>query len=172
MSIVTEGSNYWGRWNRTWGDRNDDTHVFPRINKFPKNISKVFWSAPSVEWTTNDGHLNDIFYLNRAIPRLSGNQGLSIQTGLAGGGTRYNAGTWKILYVKNKEGSKNKPDLSKVDLTWDFNQQKFNASHFQNQEHKSSWIVSITSNNGNPLLYDPLNYYAMLGPFRAPELPE
>ncbi|MDW2912409.1 DUF1410 domain-containing protein, partial [Mesomycoplasma ovipneumoniae] len=172
LSIVTEGSNYWGRWNRTWGDRNDDTHVLPRINKFPKNISKVFWSAPSVEWTTNDGHLNDIFYLNRAIPRLSGNQGLSIQTGLAGGGTRYNAGTWKILYVKNKEGSKNKPDLSKVDLTWDFNQQKFNASHFQNQEHKSSWIVSITSNNGNPLLYDPLNYYAMLGPFRAPELPE
>ncbi|MDW2918181.1 hypothetical protein, partial [Mesomycoplasma ovipneumoniae] len=108
----------------------------------------------------------------RAIPRLSGNQGLSIQTGLAGGGTGYNAGTWKILYVKNKEGSKNKPDLSKVDLTWDFNQQKFNASRFQNQEHKSSWIVSITSNNGNPLLYDPLNYYAMLGPFRAPELPE
>ncbi|MDW2916667.1 hypothetical protein [Mesomycoplasma ovipneumoniae] len=173
LSIVTEGSNYWGRWNRTWGDRNDDTHVLPRINKFPKNISKVFWAAPSVEWTTNDGYLNDIFYLNRAIPRLENNgNGLSIQTGLAGGGTRYNAGTWKILYVKNKEGLKNKPDLSKVDLTWDFNQQKFNASHFQNQEHKSSWIVSITSNNGNPLLYDPLNYYAMLGPFRAPELPE
>ncbi|WP_341491823.1 DUF1410 domain-containing protein [Mesomycoplasma ovipneumoniae] len=183
LSIVTEGSNYWGRWNRTWGDRNDDTHVLPRINKFPKNISKVFWAAPSVEWTTNDGHLNDIFYLNRAIPRLTSDRdnttgynketkNLTIQTGLAGGGTRYNAGTWKILYVKNKDGSISKPDLSRVDLTWDFGQQKFSAPNFENKPHKSSWIVSITSNDGKPLLYDPLNYYAMLGPFRAPELPE
>ncbi len=171
-SIVTEGSNYWGRWNRTWGDRNDDTHVLPRINKFPKNISKVFWSAPSVEWTTNDGHLNDIFYLNRAIPRLTNNNtsNLSIQTGDSW--SRYNGGTWKILYVKNKEGSKNKPDLSKVDLTFNWGQQNFNAPQFENQQGKSSWIVSITSNTGHPLLYDPLNYYAMLGPFKPPELPE
>ncbi|WNM16203.1 hypothetical protein [Mesomycoplasma ovipneumoniae] len=172
LSIVTEGSNYWGRWNRTWGDRNDDTHVLPRINKFPKNISKVFWVAPSVEWTTNDGHLNDIFYLNRAIPRLSGNQGLSINTGLPSGGTQYRGGTWTILYVKNKEGSKDKPDLSKVNLTFDSGQQNFNAPQFENQQHRSSWIVSITSSGGNPLLYDPLNYYAMLGPFKPPELPE
>ncbi|MDW2924568.1 DUF1410 domain-containing protein, partial [Mesomycoplasma ovipneumoniae] len=172
LSAINEGSNYWGRWHRTWGDRNDDTHVLPRINKFPKNISKVFWSAPSVEWTTNDGHLNDIFYLNRAIPRLNNTRNLSITTGIANGGTRYTAGVWKILYVKNKQGDQTKPDLSKVDLSWDFNQQKFNAPQFENQEHKSSWIVSITSNNGLPLLYDPLNYYAMLGPFRPPELPE
>ncbi|WP_341491244.1 hypothetical protein [Mesomycoplasma ovipneumoniae] len=172
LSAINEGSNYWGRWHRQWGDRNDDTHVLPRINKFPKNISKVFWSAPSVEWTTNDGHLNDIFYLNRAIPRLNNTRNLSITTGIANGGTRYTAGVWKILYVKNKQGDQTKPDLSKVDLSWDFNQQKFNAPQFENQEHKSSWIVSITSNNGLPLLYDPLNYYAMLGPFRPPELPE
>ncbi|WP_337903064.1 DUF1410 domain-containing protein [Mesomycoplasma ovipneumoniae] len=172
LSAINEGSNYWGRWHRQWGDRNDDTHVLPRINKFPKNISKVFWSAPSVEWTTNDGHLNDIFYLNRAIPRLNNTRNLSITTGIANGGTRYTAGVWKILYVKNKQGAQTKPDLSKVDLSWDFNQQKFNAPQFENQEHKSSWIVSITNNNGLPLLYDPLNYYAMLGPFRPPELPE
>ncbi|WP_337902447.1 DUF1410 domain-containing protein [Mesomycoplasma ovipneumoniae] len=172
LSIVNEGSNYWGRWNRTWGDRNDDTHVLPRINKFPKNISKVFWSAPSVEWTTNDGHLNDIFYLNRAIPTLSGNQGLSINTGLPSGGTQYRGETWTILYVKNKEGSKDKPDLSKVNLTFNSGQQNFNAPQFENQQHRSSWIVSITSNTGHPLLYDPLNYYAMLGPFKPPELPE
>ncbi|WP_337902240.1 hypothetical protein, partial [Mesomycoplasma ovipneumoniae] len=133
--------------------------------------------------TTNDGHLNDIFYLNRAIPRLTSDRdnttgynketkNLTIQTGLAGGGTRYNAGTWKILYVKNKDGSISKPDLSRVDLTWDFGQQKFSAPNFENKPHKSSWIVSITSNDGKPLLYDPLNYYAMLGPCRAPELPE
>ncbi|WP_341517454.1 hypothetical protein [Mesomycoplasma ovipneumoniae] len=143
LSIVTEGSNYWGRWNRTWGDKNDDTHVLPRINKFPKNISKVFWSAPSVEWTTNDGHLNDIFYLNRAIPRLSGNPGLSINTGLPNGGTQYRGGTWTILYVKNKEGSKNKPDLSKVNLTFNSGQQNFNAPQFVNQQGRSSWIISI-----------------------------
>uniref|UniRef100_UPI00308061D7 hypothetical protein n=1 Tax=Mesomycoplasma ovipneumoniae TaxID=29562 RepID=UPI00308061D7 len=144
----------------------------PRINKFPKNISKVFWSAPSVEWTTNDGHLNDIFYLNRAIPTLTNNNtsNLSIQTGDSW--SRYNGGTWKILYVKNKEGSKNKPDLSKVDLTFNWGQQNFNAPQFENQQGKSSWIVSITSNTGHPLLYDPLNYYAMLGPFKPPELPE
>uniref|UniRef100_UPI00308007B4 hypothetical protein n=1 Tax=Mesomycoplasma ovipneumoniae TaxID=29562 RepID=UPI00308007B4 len=108
--------------------------VLPRINKFPKNISKVFWSAPSVEWTTNDGHLNDIFYLNRAIPTLSGNQGLSINTGLPSGGTQYRCGTWTILYVKNKEGSKDKPDLSKVNLTFNSGQQNFNAPQFENQQ--------------------------------------
>uniref|UniRef100_UPI0030802AD1 hypothetical protein n=1 Tax=Mesomycoplasma ovipneumoniae TaxID=29562 RepID=UPI0030802AD1 len=155
----------------------------PRINKFTKNISKVFWSAPSVEWTTNDGHLNDIFYLNRAIPRLTSDfdnstgyqrntKNLTIQTGLAGGGTRYNGGTWNILYVKNKEHNQEKPNLSKVNLTWDFNQQKFSAPDFESKNHKSSWIVSITSSNGLPLLYDPLNYYATLGPFWPPELPE
>ncbi|MDO6826411.1 hypothetical protein Q4516_03800, partial [Mesomycoplasma ovipneumoniae] len=183
LSIVNEGSNYWGRWHRVWGDRNDDTHVLPRINKFPKNISKVFWSAPSLEWTTHDGQLNDIFFLNRAIPTLTSDfdnstgyqrntKNLTIQTGLAGGGTRYNGGTWNILYVKNKEHNQQKPDLSKVNLTWDFNQQKFSAPDFESKNHKSSWIVSITSSNGLPLLYDPLNYYAMLGPFWPPELPE
>ncbi|MHA0322490.1 hypothetical protein ACXYVC_03695, partial [Mesomycoplasma ovipneumoniae] len=183
LSIVTQGSDYRRRWNRQWGDSFDDTHAIPRINKFPKDISKVFWSAPSVEWTTNDLQLNDIFFLNRALPRLTNDvdnrtgynwatKNLRIQTGLVGGFTGYNGGTWNILYVKNKDHNRDKPDLSKVSLTWDFGQQQFNAPDFENLAHKSSWIVSITSHDGKPLLYDPINYYDMLGPFWPPELPE
>ncbi|MHA0315905.1 hypothetical protein ACXYVG_03590, partial [Mesomycoplasma ovipneumoniae] len=183
QSIIGEGSNYWNRWHRTWGDRFDDTHLIPLINKFPKNISKVFWSAPSLEWTTNDAQLNDVFFLNRALPKLTSNhdnrtgynwatKNLRIQTGLPGGGTGYNGGNWKVLYVKNKDHNQEKPNLSKVDFRWDFGQQQFNGPDFENQAHKSSWIVSITSDTGHPLLYDPINYYAMLGPFWPPELPE
>ncbi|MEG3826056.1 hypothetical protein MOV3098_02360, partial [Mesomycoplasma ovipneumoniae] len=170
-SIVREGSNYWGRWNQRWGQQWDSDNLIPRINKFPKNISKVFWSAPSLEWTTDDGVLNDVFYLNRAIPKLTnGNRNLSIKTGIPG--TTYNSGNWNILYVKNKEGKENFPHLSKETLVWDSSQQKFNASGFENQQHRSSWIISITNASGSPLLYDPINYYAMLGPFKPPELPE
>ncbi|WP_337899056.1 hypothetical protein [Mesomycoplasma ovipneumoniae] len=174
-SIVNEGSNYWNRWNQRWGQRWDSDNLIPRINKFPKNISKVFWSAPSFEWTTNDGVLNDVFYLNRALPKPQNNYyHFQIQTGLNGAnGTRYNSDGWEILYVKNKQGNNTKPDLSKVDLSWDWWQQKFDAPRFENQEHKSSWIISITHKvTGHPLLYDPINYYAMLGPFKPPELPE
>ncbi|WP_337905170.1 hypothetical protein, partial [Mesomycoplasma ovipneumoniae] len=171
-SIVREGSNYWGRWNQRWGQRWDSDNLIPRINKFPKNISKVFWSAPSLEWTTDDRVLNDVFYLNRAIPKLTnGNiSNLSIKTGIPG--TTYNSGNWNILYVKNKEGKDNFPHLSKETLVWDSSQQKFNASGFENQQDRSSWIISITNASGSPLLYDPINYYAMLGPFKPPELPE
>ncbi|MDW2918751.1 DUF1410 domain-containing protein, partial [Mesomycoplasma ovipneumoniae] len=172
-SIVNEGSNYWNRWNQGWGHRWDSDNLIPRINKFPKNISKVFWSAPSLEWTTDDRVLNDVFYLNRAIPRLQngGTNHLSIQTG--NHWSKYNSNSWDILYIKNKEGKQNFPHLSKETLYWDWNQQKFNAPGFENQQHKSSWIISITNHDtGHPLLYDPINYYAMLGPFRPPELPE
>ncbi|MDW2926321.1 DUF1410 domain-containing protein [Mesomycoplasma ovipneumoniae] len=183
LSIVTQGSDYRRRWNRQWGDSFDDTHAIPRINKFPKDISKVFWSAPSLEWTTNDLQLNDIFFLNRALPRLTSNvnnstgynwatKNLRIQTGLVGGFTGYSGGTWNILYVKNKDHNQENPDLSKVNLTWNSGQQQFNAPDFENLAHKSSWIVSITSHDGKPLLYDPINYYDMLGPFWPPELPE
>ncbi|WP_341504328.1 hypothetical protein [Mesomycoplasma ovipneumoniae] len=173
-SIVSEGTNYWGRWHRRWGDRLDDSNLIPRINKFPKNISKVFWSAPSFEWTTHDGSLNDIFYLNRAIPRLTNNNtsNLSIQTGLVGGGTTYNGQNWDILYIKNKEGTQQYPNLSRETLSWNSWNQSNNAPNFENQEHRSSWIISITNASGSPLLYDPINYYAMLGPFKPPELPE
>ncbi|MDW2909388.1 hypothetical protein R7X09_02810, partial [Mesomycoplasma ovipneumoniae] len=172
-SIVNEGSNYWNRWNQGWGHRWDSDNLIPRINKFPKNISKVFWSAPSLEWTTDDRVLNDVFYLNRAIPRLQngGTNHLSIQTG--NHWSKYNSNSWDILYIKNKEGKQNFPHLSKETLYWDWNQQKFNAPGFENQQHRSSWIISITNHDtGHPLLYDPINYYAMLGPFRPPELPE
>ncbi|WP_044283878.1 hypothetical protein, partial [Mesomycoplasma ovipneumoniae] len=183
QSIIGEGSNYWNRWHRTWGDRFDDTHLIPLINKFPKNISKVFWSAPSLEWTTNDAQLNDVFFLNRALPKLTNDRdnttgynwatkNLRIQTGLPNNGTGYHGGNWKVLYVKNKDHNQEKPNLSKVDFRWDFAQQQFNGPDFENKAHKSSWIVSITSDTGHPLLYDPINYYAMLGPFWPPELPE
>ncbi|WP_341433501.1 DUF1410 domain-containing protein, partial [Mesomycoplasma ovipneumoniae] len=174
-SIVNEGSNYWNRWNQRWGQRWDSDNLIPRINKFPKNVTKVFWSAPSFEWTTNDNVLNDVFYLNRALPRLqNGTSRLSIQTGIGGiGGTHYNGTPWDILYVKNKEGSQQKPTLSKSNLLWDNWWQGWYAADFANDEHKSSWIISITNKGtGHPLLYDPLNYYAMLGPFKPPELPE
>ncbi|MHA0347516.1 DUF1410 domain-containing protein [Mesomycoplasma ovipneumoniae] len=173
-SIVREGANYWERWHRQWGDRLDDSNLIPRINKFPKNISKVFWSAPSFEWTTHDGSLNDIFYLNRAIPRLTNNNtsNLSIQTGLVGGGTTYNGQNWDILYIKNKEGTQQYPNLSRETLSWNSLNQSNNAPNFENAQHRSSWIISITNASGSPLLYDPINYYDMLGPFKPPELPE
>ncbi|WP_341508240.1 hypothetical protein [Mesomycoplasma ovipneumoniae] len=175
-SIVVQGSIYRNRWSQTWGGSWDRDQLIPRINQFPKNISKVFWSAPSFEWTTNDSVLNDIFFLNRALPRLvdsGGTRKLLIQSGRDGsGGTRYDGASWDILYVNNKEGGQAKPNLSKTKLNWDWWHQNSNAPNFENQNHKSSWIISITHAGGWPLLYDPLNYYAMLGPFKPPELPE
>ncbi|MDW2915881.1 hypothetical protein R7Z46_03030, partial [Mesomycoplasma ovipneumoniae] len=173
-SIIREGSNYYNRWTQVWGGVWDSDQLIPRINKFPKHISKVFWSAPSLEWTTNDDVLNDIFFLNRALPRLTnGTSNLLIQTGRGGsGGTWYNGYTWNILYVKNKEGEQTNPSLSKTQLNWDWHNQNSVASGFENKNARSSWIISITAPNGRPLLYDPLNYYAMLGPFKPPELPE
>ncbi|MDW2919475.1 hypothetical protein R7X12_03115, partial [Mesomycoplasma ovipneumoniae] len=174
-SIVNQGRNYWQRWNQRWGQQFDSDNLIPRINKFPKNISKVFWSAPSFEWTTNDSVLNDVFFLNRALPRSQNNNyHFQIQTGLNGaGGTRYTSDNWDILYIKNKEGSNNFPELSRATLHWNWWEQRWESQGFENQQHKSSWIISITHKiTGHPLLYDPLNYYAMLGPFRPPELPE
>ncbi|WP_341491254.1 DUF1410 domain-containing protein [Mesomycoplasma ovipneumoniae] len=175
-SIVVQGSIYRNRWSQTWGGSWDRDQLIPRINQFPKNISKVFWSAPSFEWTTNDSVLNDIFFLNRALPRLvdsGGTRKLLIQSGRDGsGGTRYDGASWDILYVNNKEGGQANPNLSKTKLNWDWWHQNSNAPNFENQNHKSSWIISITHAGGWPLLYDPLNYYAMLGPFKPPELPE
>ncbi|WP_337896249.1 DUF1410 domain-containing protein [Mesomycoplasma ovipneumoniae] len=175
-SIVNQGTNYWNRWNQQRGQRWDSDNLIPRINKFPKNISKVFWSAPSFEWTTNDSVLNDVFFLNRKIPRLTnGNtRNLSIQTGIGStGGTRYDGSNWDILYVKNKDGSNNSPELSKTGFIWNWWNQNTRAADFENQNHKSSWIISITNRQtGHLLLYDPINYYAMLGPFKPPELPE
>ncbi|WP_341495409.1 hypothetical protein [Mesomycoplasma ovipneumoniae] len=110
------------------------------------------------------------------MPRLQHNntRNLWIQTGRGDiGGTHYNGAPWDILYVKNKEGSQQKPTLSKSNLLWDNWWQRWYAADFANDEHKSSWIISITNKDtGHPLLYDPLNYYAMLGPFKPPELPE
>ncbi|WHF53220.1 DUF1410 domain-containing protein [Mesomycoplasma ovipneumoniae] len=174
-SIVNQGRNYWERWNRRWGQQFDSDNLIPRINKFPKNISKVFWSAPSFEWTTNDSVLNDVFFLNRALPRSQNNNyDFWIQTGIGGhGGTPYTSDDWDILYIKNKEGSNNFPELSRATLHWNWWEQRWESQGFENQQHKSSWIISITHKvTGHPLLYDPLNYYAMLGPFRPPELPE
>ncbi|WP_341495413.1 DUF1410 domain-containing protein [Mesomycoplasma ovipneumoniae] len=173
-SIIREGSNYYNRWTQVWGGVWDSDQLIPRINKFPKHISKVFWSAPSLEWTTNDNVLNDIFFLNRALPRLTnGTRNLLIQTGRGGsGGTWYNGYTWDILYVKNKEGKQTNPSLSRTQLNWDWHNQNSVASGFENQNARSSWIISVTAPNGRPLLYDPLNYYATLGPFKPPELPE
>ncbi|MDW2931467.1 DUF1410 domain-containing protein [Mesomycoplasma ovipneumoniae] len=174
-SIVNQGRNYYNYWNRRWGQSTAYDDLIPRINKFPKNISKVFWSAPSLEWTTNDNVLNDIFFLNRALPRLTnGTRNLQIQIGRPGvGGTHYRTNSWDILYVKNKEGNQNKPTLSKTNFDWNHWEQRLDASGFENQQHKSSWIISISNRDtGHPALYDPLNYYAMLGPFKPPELPE
>ncbi|MDW2923145.1 hypothetical protein R7X40_03575 [Mesomycoplasma ovipneumoniae] len=183
-SIVNEGSNYWNRWNQIWGQQWDSINLIPRINKFPKNISKVFWSAPSLEWTTDDRVLNDVFYLNRALPRLTSNhnnstgynwatKNLQIQTGHSSNGIKYNSNSWDILYVKNKDHNQEKPNLSKETLSWNWSQQKFEAAGFENLAHKSSWIISITNKDTrHPLLYDPINYYNMLGPFWPPELPE
>ncbi|XBE77846.1 DUF1410 domain-containing protein [Mesomycoplasma ovipneumoniae] len=175
-SITPQGSNYRNRWIQTWGGSWDQDHLIPRINQFPKNIAKVFWSAPSFEWTTNGSVLNDIFFLNRAIPTLKNNNNtktLLIQTGKGDiGGTRYDGASWDILYVKNKEVNDNSPELSRSKLHWNWFWQSSEAADFENQKNKSSWIISITHPDRRPLLYDPLNYYAMLGPFKPPELPE
>ncbi|WP_069099680.1 hypothetical protein, partial [Mesomycoplasma ovipneumoniae] len=175
-SIVNQGRNYYNYWNRTWGQSTAYDDLIPRINKFPKNISKVFWSAPSFEWTTNDSVLNDVFFLNRALPRLQNNntRNIWIQTGRGGiGGTNYGGAEWDILYVKNKEGSQNNPTLLRTDLKWDNWEQRWYAPGFENLNQRSSWIISVTNKaTRHPLLYDPLNYYAMLGPFKPPELPE
>ncbi|MDW2918182.1 hypothetical protein, partial [Mesomycoplasma ovipneumoniae] len=117
--------------------------------------------------------LNSIFYLNRAIPRLAENNRNWLQIKTGDQFTKYTPGySWKILSVDNKQGHVTKPDLRKHDFNWDFPNQTTISYSFSNEDHKSSWIISITGPNGEPLLYDPINYYAMLGPFRAPELPE
>ncbi|MFU0909565.1 DUF1410 domain-containing protein [Mesomycoplasma ovipneumoniae] len=173
LSIVGSGVDFQTLWKPTWGPQRDNTHLIPRINKFPKDISKVFWSAPSVEWTTNDSVLNSIFFLNRAIPRLAQNNQNWLQIVTGDQFTKFTPGySWQILSVDNKEGHVTKPSLGKHSFNWDFPQQTTISYSFSNQDHKSSWIVSITGPNGKPLLYDPINYYAMLGPFKPPELPE
>ncbi|MDW2923599.1 DUF1410 domain-containing protein, partial [Mesomycoplasma ovipneumoniae] len=173
LSIVGSGVNFHTLWKPNWGPQPNNIHLIPRINKFPKNISKVFWSAPSVEWTTNDSVLNSIFYLNRAIPRLARNNRNWLQIVTGDQFTKYTPGySWKILSVDNKQGHVTKPNLGKHDFNWDFPNQTTISYSFSNEDHKSSWIISITGPNGEPLLYDPINYYAMLGPFKPPELPE
>ncbi len=171
-SIVGPGVNYYNLW-RTWRSQPNNTHLIPRINKFPKNISKVFWAAPSVEWTTNDSVLNTIFYLNRAIPRFGENNSRWLKIVTGDRFTGYTPGySWKILSVDNKQGHDSKPTIGIHDMDWDFNNQTTISYSFSNEDHKSSWIISITGPNSKPLLYDPINYYAMLGPFKPPELPE
>ncbi|WP_341515653.1 hypothetical protein [Mesomycoplasma ovipneumoniae] len=173
LSIVGSGVNFHTLWKPNWGPQPNNTHLIPRINKFPKNISKVFWSAPSVEWTTNDSVLNSIFYLNRAIPRLAQSNRNWLQIVTGDQFTKYTPGySWKILSVDNKQGHVTMPHLGKHDFNWDFPNQTTISYSFSNEDHKSSWIISITGPNGEPLLYDPINYYAMLGPFKPPELPE
>ncbi|MDW2933708.1 hypothetical protein R7X53_03420, partial [Mesomycoplasma ovipneumoniae] len=173
LSIVGSGVNFHTLWKPNWGPQPNNIHLIPRINKFPKNISKVFWSAPSVEWTTNDSVLNSIFYLNRAIPRLGQRNQNWLQIVTGDQFTKYTPGySWKILSVDNKQGHVTKPSLGKHDFNWDFPNQTTISYSFSNEDHKSSWIISITGPNGEPLLYDPINYYAMLGPFKPPELPE
>ncbi|MDW2927410.1 hypothetical protein, partial [Mesomycoplasma ovipneumoniae] len=172
VSIVGPGVNYYDLWG-TWRSQPNNTHLIPRINKFPKNISKVFWSAPSVEWTTNDSVLNTIFYLNRAIPRFGQNNSQWLQIVTGDRFTGYTPGySWKILSVDNKQGHDSKPTIGIHNMDWDFNNQTTISYSFSNEDHKSSWIISITGPNSKPLLYDPINYYAMLGPFKPPELPE
>ncbi|MDW2914359.1 DUF1410 domain-containing protein [Mesomycoplasma ovipneumoniae] len=176
-SIVQSGVNYFRQWKQPWGPTQDYSNLIPRITKFPKHISKVFWSAPSFEWTTNDADLNKVFFLNRAIPRLVNNgntRNLQIQTGRGGvGGTTHSGGaTWDILSVQNKEGSQSHPTLKIDKMNWDYWFQVNVAPTFTNEKARSSWIISITNPSGKPLLYDPINYYAMLGPFEPPELPE
>ncbi|MDW2916738.1 hypothetical protein, partial [Mesomycoplasma ovipneumoniae] len=172
VSIVGPGVNYYDLWG-TWRSQPNNTHLIPRINKFPKNISKVFWSAPSVEWTTNDSVLNTIFYLNRAIPRFANNNSQWLQIVTGDRFTGYTPGySWKILSVDNKQGHDSKPTIGIHNMDWDFNNQTTISYSFSNEDHKSSWIISITGPNSKPLLYDPINYYAMLGPFKPPELPE
>ncbi len=181
VSIVGSGVNYRNLWNQGWTQHRDTTHLIPRINLFEKHISKVFWSAPSFEWTTNDRDLNNIFFLNRKVPVFTDyarTKNYKINTGIPrndlGRRTDFQNGfTWDIMYVHHRENHvKNPPNLKHTLMRWDHFWQTNSAPDLENKQHKSSWIISITNPRGNPLLYDPINYYAMLGPFEPPELPE
>ncbi|WNM14651.1 hypothetical protein [Mesomycoplasma ovipneumoniae] len=181
VSIVESGVNYRNLWNQGWTQHRDTTHLIPRINLFEKHISKVFWSAPSFEWTTNDRDLNNIFFLNRKPPVFTDfarTKNYKINTGTPrdalGRGTDFRNGfTWDIMYVHHRENHvKTHPNLKHTLMRWDYFWQTNSAPDLENKPHKSSWIISITNPRGNPLLYDPINYYAMLGPFEPPELPE
>ncbi|WP_143825322.1 hypothetical protein [Mesomycoplasma ovipneumoniae] len=175
-SIIAPGVNYWQLWNQGWTKHRDTSQLIPRINLFEKHISKVFWSAPSFEWTTNDRDLNTFFYLNRKVPVFTDydkTRNYKIDTGQRGTTDFRNGKTWDILYVKNRENHvKIPPELVHTQMKWDYWWQTNSAEHLENKRHKSSWIISITNPQGKPLLYDPINYYAMLGPFEPPELPE
>ncbi|XBE77844.1 DUF1410 domain-containing protein [Mesomycoplasma ovipneumoniae] len=175
-SIIAPGVNYYQIWKQGSSRHSDTTQLIPRINLFDKHISKVFWSAPSFEWTTNDRVLNDYFYLNRKVPVFTDydkQKNYKIDTGQRGTTDFKNGKTWDILYVHNRENhSKTTPNLLHTQMKWDYWWQTNSAEHLENTRHKSSWIISITNPSGKPLLYDPINYYAMLGPFEPPELPE
>ncbi|WP_341516306.1 DUF1410 domain-containing protein [Mesomycoplasma ovipneumoniae] len=181
VSIVGSGVNYRNLWNQGWTQHRDTTHLIPRINLFEKHISKIFWSAPSFEWTTNDRDLNNIFFLNRKVPVFTDyarTKNYKINTGIPrndlGRRTDFQNGfTWDIMYVHHRENHvKNPPNLKHTQMKWDYWWQTNSAPQLENTPHKSSWIISITGPSGKPLLYDPINYYAMLGPFEPPELPE
>ncbi len=175
-SIIAPGVNYWQLWNQGRTQHRDTSQLIPRINLFEKHISKVFWSAPSFEWTTNDRDLNNFFYLNRKVPVFTDfakTKNYKINTGQRWVTNFQNGKTWDIMYVRNRENHvKNPPNLVHTRMEWDYWWQTNTAEHLENLPHKSSWIISITSPSGKPLLYDPINYYAMLGPFEPPELPE
>ncbi|MBG0730793.1 hypothetical protein [Mycoplasma sp. 'Moose RK'] len=169
-SIIQQGTNY----QRFINKGNEE--VIPRIGKFEKNVSKVFWSAPSyAEWTTDDSVLNSVFYRNRKNPELqSGTSGWKIQTGDDNPiyGTRYTGWSWKVIYINNKEKNDKYPNIKLENTSWNYWFQKQPINGFTNQPGKSSWIVSMSNGAGSPILYDPINYYEMLGPFEPPELPD
>ncbi|MDW2860976.1 DUF1410 domain-containing protein [Mesomycoplasma ovipneumoniae] len=175
-SIIAPGVNYWQLWNQGLTQHRDTSQLIPRINLFEKHVSKVFWSAPSFEWTTNDRDLNTFFYLNRKVPVFTdyaNTRNYKINTGQRWVTNFQNGKTWDIMYVRNRENHvKNPPELVHTQMKWDYWWQTNSAEHLENKRHKSSWIISITNPQGKPLLYDPINYYAMLGPFEPPELPE
>ncbi|WP_341491644.1 DUF1410 domain-containing protein [Mesomycoplasma ovipneumoniae] len=175
-SIIAPGVNYWQLWNQGWTQHRDTSQLIPRINLFEKHISKVFWSAPSFEWTTNDRDLNNFFYLNRKVPVFTdyaNTRNYKINTGQRWVTNFQGGKTWDIMYVHHRENHvKTTPNLVHTQMKWDYWWQTNTAPDLENVPHKSSWIISITSPSGKPLLYDPINYYAMLGPFEPPELPE
>ncbi|WP_143825419.1 hypothetical protein [Mesomycoplasma ovipneumoniae] len=176
QSIIDPGVNYWQIWKQGSPQHRDTSQLIPRIDLFEKHISKVFWSAPSFEWTTDDKVLNSVFFLNRKVPvftDLNKTKNYKIDTGQRGT-TDFKGGyTFDILYVHNRENHVNTPpNLVHTQMKWDYWWQTNSAPQLENTPHKSSWIISITGPSGKPLLYDPINYYAMLGPFEPPELPE
>ncbi|WP_341491763.1 DUF1410 domain-containing protein [Mesomycoplasma ovipneumoniae] len=176
QSIIAPGVNYWQIWKQGSSQHRDTSQLIPRIDLFEKHISKVFWSAPSFEWTTDDKVLNSVFFLNRKVPvftDLNRTKNYKIDTGQRGT-TDFKGGyTFDILYVHNRENHVNTPpNLVHTQMKWDYWWQTNSAPQLENTPHKSSWIISITGPSGKPLLYDPINYYAMLGPFEPPELPE